>query len=331
MIYKNYFLIFNILLSFATQCTENFEQFYSTSFLRNTRAVHTCLTEHGFSEVTFKTPDNLTLHGLYLSRPHATHNVIVCAGWFPGKKEGMATFYALLPTDCNILLFDARGRGNSEGSFLWNLWEYGLHEYKDILGAITYLNDTNNLPIIIIGICSGAFNAAHALVDLAKNNKTDSSHVKGLVFDSGWGSVTEIARTAPPAGIEKRLINLLKNMYSNKKQIQQSCLYKLCSYITHISYNTSYQMCTKHITKYYEQITTLFDKIHHITTPILFIHSHDDTYAIKSDAFRLSQLAPHTTCWWIKESFHAKHHLIHKELYKQNLHNFISHSIFPFH
>lgn len=324
MLQKNYFLVFTILLSFSTQCTENFEQFYTASFLKNNAAVHACLKEHGFSETTFKTPDNLTLHGLFLSRPNATCNIIVCAGWLPGKKEGMATFYDLLPHDCNILFFDARGHGNSDGSLLWKLWEYGVHEYKDILGAISYLNGTNSLPIIIVGICSGAFNAAHALVALAKHNKIDSSHVKGLVFDSGWGSVSEIARTAPPAGIEKRLINLLKAIYTSKHQIKQSYIFKLCSLLTHMTYRLSYHACTKHITNYYERITTLFDKIHHISTPILFIHSHDDTYAIKSDAIKLSKLAPHTICWWIKQSFHAKHHLIHKELYKKKLQNFIT-------
>src|SRR5207253_6165044 len=127
-------------------------------------------------------------------------------------QEDIATFYALLPEDCNILFFDARGHGNSDGSLLWKLWQYGIHEYKDILGAISCINDMNSLPIIIIGICSGAFNAAHALVSLEKNNQCHTSHVKGLVFDSGWGSVTEIAQTAPPAGIEKRLSALLTFM-----------------------------------------------------------------------------------------------------------------------
>jgi pimeloyl-ACP methyl ester carboxylesterase len=324
MLQKNYFFIFTIVLSFSIQCTENFEQLYTTSFLKNDTAVRVSLQEQGFAEVTFKTPDNLTLHGLFLSRPNATCNIIVCAGWFPGKKEGMATFYDLLPHDCNILFFDARGHGKSDGPLLWKLWEYGIHEYKDILGTISYLNNVNSLPIIIIGICSGAFNAAHALIDLEKNNRTMSSRIKGLVFDSGWGSVTEIARTAPPAGIEKRLICLLKKIYSDKHEIQQSYIFTLCSLLARINYSISYHLCTKYITSYYEHRTTLFDKIHHITTPILFIHSRDDTYAIKNDAIRLSQLASHATCWWIKTSFHAKHHLIHKKLYKQKLTTFIN-------
>jgi pimeloyl-ACP methyl ester carboxylesterase len=324
MLQKNYFLIFIILLSFSIQCTENFEQFYTTSFLKNDTAVRVSLKEQGFAEVKFKTPDNLTLHGLFLSRPHATCNIIVCAGWFPGKKEGMATFYDLLPNDCNILFFDARGHGKSDGPLLWKLWEYGIHEYKDILGAISYFNNTNTLPIVIIGMCSGAFNAAHALIDLEKNSKATACRVKGLVFDSGWGSVTEIARTAPPAGIEKRLIYLLKKIYANKHEIKQSYIFKLCSFLTCASYTISYHLCTKYITAYYEQMTTLFDKIHHITTPIFFIHSRDDTYAIKNDAIRLSRLASRSTCWWIKESFHAKHHLIHKKLYKEKLTAFIN-------
>jgi pimeloyl-ACP methyl ester carboxylesterase len=324
MLQKKYFLLFIILLPFSTHCTENLDAFYSMSFLKNYTAVRESLKEHGFTAIKFKTSDNFTLHGLFLSRPNATCNVIVSAGWLPGKKEGMATFYALLPDYCNILLFDARGHGESEGSLLWKLWEYGVHEYKDILGAISYLNHTNDLPIIITGICSGAFNAAHAIIHLEKNNKTVQSKVKGLIFDSGWGSVTEISRTAPLAGIEKRLPIFFLFMYKTKNETRQSFIYKLCSFITQNSCKIGYYFCTKQLVGYHEQITTLFDKIHHITSPILFIHSHDDTYAIKSDALRLSKLAPHAKCWWIEKSYHAKHHLIHREVYKEKLAAFIN-------
>lgn len=327
MLQKNFFLLTLIILSFSAHCTENLEKFYSTSFLKDYTAVRQSLKEHGFTDATFKTPDNLTLHGLFLSRPNATCNVIVCAGWLPGRMEGMATFYALLPTHCNILFFDARGHGNSDGALLWKLWRYGVDEYKDILGAITYINHKNSLPIIIAGICSGAFNAAHALIHLEKNNTQTQSNVKGLIFDSGWGSVTEIARTAPLAGIEKRLPSVLACMNATKKQIKQSCLYKLCSFFTHNSCKAFYHLCTKQVTGYYESTTTLFNTIQLITSPIFFIHSYDDTYATESDALRLSKLAPHKSCWWIQKSFHAKHHLIHKDLYKEKIAAFITAAI----
>ena len=325
---QNFFLLSSlILLSFFAQCTENLDQFYSTSFLKNYTAVRKSLKKYGFIDITFKTSDNLTLHGLFLSRPNARCNIIVCAGWLPGRMEGMATFYALLPEYCNVLFFDARGHGNSEGYLLWKLWRYGVDEYKDILGAISYLNQANSLPIIITGICSGAFNAAHALINLEKNNQHKKSNVKGLVFDSGWGSVTEIARTAPQAGIKKRLPALFALVYSTKTKTKQSSLYKLCSLLIQNLCTISYHLCTKFFVEYYEPITTLFDKIHHITSPILFIHSDNDSYAIKSDALRLAKLAPHTACWWIKRSSHAKHYLIHRDLYKEKLTAFIDAAI----
>lgn len=323
IIQKNYFLSSISLLSFSVYCTENIDQLYSTIFLKNYIAVRQSLKNYGFKPIVFKTTDNLSLHGLFLSRPNATCNVIVGAGWLPGKKEGMASFYAILPENCNILFFDARGHGESEGSLLWKLWEYGLHEYKDFLGGISYLNNINNLPIIILGICAGAFNATHALIDLEKNNHIVQSHVKGLIFDSGWGSITSITYTTPPAAIEKRLTTLLTLIYSTKKQSRQSLMYKACNLLAQTCYMASYYLCVKPLVKQHEEATTLFDKMRYITTPILFIHSDDDTYATKNDALKLSQLASHTTCWWISKSYHAMHHLIYKELYKEKITQFI--------
>lgn len=320
--HKSYFLIFIILLPFFAECTENLDMLYSTSFLKNYSAVNDYLKKHGFKDITFKTPDNLTLHGLFLERPNATCNAIICAGWLPGKKEGMATFYDLLPPFCNILLFDARGRGNSDGSLLWKLWQYGINEYKDIIGTIDHVHQINSLPIVIVGICSGAFNAAHALVYLEQHNQLKASRVKGLIFDSGWGSVAEIVRTAPPAGIEKRLYSLLKYIY-DKKLINQSLFFTWGSRIARFSYLLSYYAC-KSVVSYHEATTTLFNKIHRLSLPIFFIHSHDDTYASKGEIVKLSQLTPHSTCWWIKKSFHAQHHLIHKKLYKEKTAVFIN-------
>ncbi len=144
---------------------------------------------------------------------------------------------------------------------------------------------------------------------------------------SGWGSVTEISRTAPPAGIEKRLASLLAFIYKTKDYTKQSYIDQMCSFLTQINYKIIYHLCTKPLVRCYETTTNLFNKIHYITSPILFIHSDDDTYAIKDDAVRLSNLVPHKTCWWIKQSFHAKHHLIHKKLYKEKLATFINNAI----
>lgn len=324
MIIKKQLSLTLLFIASFTQCNDLLDKFYSTSFLKNYSAVQQELIKEGFKSITFTTEDGLTLSGLLLARPNARSNVIVCAGWYPGKKEGMATFYALLPDDCNILLFDARGHGESEGSLLGQLWRYGIDEPKDITGAISYLNKSNSLPIFIVGICSGAFNAAHALIALEKNNQSTSSNVKGLIFDSGWGSVSDIISTAPAAGIEKRLMALFASWYKTKKKLLKTgCFYKAVTLFSHYSGLIGSVFCKKLFTQRYESITTLFNKMHLITTPILFIHSYDDTYADMNNVINLSECTPHKQCWWIEQSFHAKHHLIQKKLYQEKLVAFI--------
>lgn len=324
---KSHFLLPIIVLSFSAHCTENVDQFYSTSFLKNYTAVRTSLKEQGFTEVTFKTSDNLTLHGLFLSRPDATCNVILCAGWFPGKKEGLATFFDLLPHYCNVLLFDARGRGESEGPLLKNVWRYGINEYKDIIGAISYTNQQNALPIIIGGFCSGAFNATHALIDLEKNNKIAHYNIKGLIFDSGWGSITNISDTAITANVDLGIIMILKRFYQTTEHIKRSFFYKLSSNVAHCMCNITHFLLTKRLVGQYEPTTSLFNKIDHLTVPIFFIHSHDDNHANIDNAIKLSQLTQHKKCWWIQQSYHTRHHLVHRDLYKEKLTAFIDNVI----
>ena len=324
---KNYFSFGIILLSFFSHCTEKLDTFYSTSFLKNHSAVRESLKEHGFKSVTFKTPDNLTLRGLFLSRPNATCNVIVCAGWRPGRKEGMATFYALLPTYCNILLFDARGHGESDGPLLWNLWRYGIDEHKDITAAICWTNKNNTLPIIISGACSGAFNAAHALIHLEKNNTLTQSHVKGLIFDSGWGSIIDVSNTVALANTEEIIVMILKYFYKTKKLLKQSHFYTLSTQYTHCICKLVHSLFTKQLVKKYEPITSLFNKIHHLKTPIFFIHSYDDRHADIHKFIRLSKLTQNKECWWIQDSYHTQHNLIHRELYKEKLSAFIDAAI----
>jgi pimeloyl-ACP methyl ester carboxylesterase len=319
--YLSFVIMFFTVYSYGIQDTE---KLYSTTFLKDYKSVRTLLHKAGFQKIFLTTSDGLTLSGLFLSRPHATCNVIVCAGWLPGRKEGMATFYDLLPENCNILFFDARGHGESEGSLLWGVWRYGIDEYKDIVGAVSWINADNDLPIVIAGICSGAFNAAHAILCLEKNNLLALSKVKGLVFDSGWGSVLKVITTAPVAGIKKRIAAALRSLYTTKRTARHSYLYQASSYCAQHLCTLGNYVCALPLTTQYNHITNLSDKIGQISVPIFFIHSYGDTYANMDDAVKLADLTPNKQCWWIAQSSHAKHHLIHKELYKEKLALFIA-------
>lgn len=318
------FALLTIFIFVAHCKAETAGQWYSTAFLRDYRAVHKSLLKVGFRKITLMTSDGIKLAGLFLERPNATCNAVICAGWFPGRKEGMATFYDLLPENCNILLFDARGHGKSDGSLLWGLWRYGIDEYKDIIAAISHINDRNSLPVVILGICSGAFNAAHAVIHLENNKNAIPHNIKGLIFDSGWSSVPKIITTAPIAGIKKRLLTFLQYFCATKKQIVTSYFYHGCSLTADYICSLCNYVCAKPLARQYENKTSLTDKIETISIPLFFIHSYDDVYADVHDAIELSNRMSLKECWWIEKSSHAKHHLIYKDLYKEKLRAFIN-------
>ena len=320
------FYFFTFFLSFSFVSNAN-DLLLSTSFLKQYHLVRSLLKKTDFQEIEFKTPDGLNISGLFLSRPNARCNVIISAGWLPGRKEGMASFYHLIPEDCNLLLFDARGHGESDGHLLWKIWRYGIDEYKDFLGAINYLNKENSLPIILGGTCSGVFNATHAIVALTKYNKLEKSRVKGLIFDSGWGCVTTMSKSAALTNIKKTLRRILSMCYRSKENIKNNIVYNVSSKIICGCFSLGHFLFARPILYQYEHKTNLFDKIHTINIPILFIHSFDDTHADSMQALKLAELAPNKNCWWIEQSYHSKHHLIHTAEYKNKLVQFIDQAL----
>jgi pimeloyl-ACP methyl ester carboxylesterase len=210
---------------------------------------------------------------------------------------------------------------------LSQVWRYGVSEYKDILGGVAFYNRLNKLPILIAGICSGAFNAARACVILEKHNLLDKCRVKGLVFDSGWGSVAKIASTIMVSGLQKRLLQMLSSYYKTKDQIilKNSIIYKSGIAFVRNIYDIVYRWIVKPLVLPYEKQTNLFSAIAAISCPILFIHSYEDTYADMSEVQKLASLSQNMHYWWIdKDTYHASHHIKHAAVYKQKLFEFIA-------
>lgn len=305
--------------------------YFNTRFLVDYPAVTTSLKNDGFQEGFFKSSDNLSLHYLFLPRPHARYNVICCAGWLPGRKEGMATFYPLLPDDANILFFDARGHGMSEGPLFSTIWWYGQNEYKDIIGALHFVHEKNHLPTVILGVCAGAFHAAHALIHLKKTGQLSGLNVRGLIFDSGWSELPKASYTVIKAKINERILKSVCSLTKQSKQkAAQSLLYKIPSWMSTLIAQPLHKIFFWPLFTWYNHKTTLIDKINHINIPLLFIHSKDDNYVAFKDVKHLHDQCPHARKWWIKKpSRHACHHLKHTHPYRAQLHAFI-HEMFNF-
>lgn len=330
-------LFFLLLLSLQTHCalepkditqTSSWEDspLFDTQFLLEYDGVTNHLKEHGFQEGFFTTSDDHELNYLYLERPDAEFTVILAAGWLPGRKEGIATFHALLPESCNILFFDARGHGKSDGHLLRRTWIYGRHEYKDVIGALDFVRAKTNKPIIMYGVCAGAFHAAHAFIYLQKQNKLKNYNIKGFIFDSGWASLLTVSWTAPVAKANEAIARFWAKFYGKKwKEVLNTIPYRVSSYIITKLLVVVHTVGFLAPFAVQEKETNLFDKIEHLSMPMLYIHSLDDEYVPIAHAQFLAKKSQNAQSWWIdKPSKHACHCLKYKHEYREILHNFLA-------
>lgn len=310
----------------TTTAWEN-SKYFATSFLQNTALVRTSLiNEEGFQEVHFFTQDGIQLTGLLLMRPCARYTLISCAGFYPGKKEGMATLFHLLPEECNMLFFDARGHGQSAGPFKRTIAHYGVHEYKDIIAAVHYMHMlAPELNIIIHSICAGSLHAIHALHVLESNNHKDAHHIKGLIVDSCFASLSATMDTVYHHTRLKVLpACLTATLYCNdtKETVQQRYLYKTLWALTY-SFLKVVDIIVRPTVEHHEPETNLFTIINTIKTPIFYIHAIDDTYASIQDAQELALNTLNKECWWVERSDHTLNHLKHKHIYREKIIAFI--------
>ena len=335
--------IFTILLLCFTNILVGGKEpdYLDTNFLRQYDKVRKSLIDNDqFNPVTFKSDGGLLLVGLLYEDDAAECNIIYVGGWFPGRKEGGAPFWPMVKDRkkrCNFLFVDARGHGDSEGSFLWSTLRYGVKEYKDLIAAIKYMSwVSNNKPTIIIGVCAGAFHAIHAL---QHNYLSSKYNVVGMVFDSGWPSVMQVARTAALSllkeGVFKRIVKLKKIHCPKckqakkccsvcKKKLKKSFLYQLSTGFLSIFITAIHTCLVRPMYFLTEMKTNLFDKIDKITIPMLVVHAESDEYVPYNTVQELfKEHKKNVEMYIVKDCKHSCINLKYHDQYKMVLNKFI--------
>jgi len=137
-------------------------------------------------EATTIPGDGVTLAAWYFANPRNADCAVVVLHGFSGSKDGV-----LAPTPifwdrgCHLLLYDARGHGESSRALL----SFGAHEREDLRLAIEWLADRTGLPHMRIGLIGWSYGAATAI--------QTASEVPDLAFvvaDSSFSSLGDIAR-----------------------------------------------------------------------------------------------------------------------------------------
>ena len=136
-----------------------------------------------YRDVTFEASDGVELSGWF--RPTANGaTVIVVHGGGSDRRGSVAHASMLARHGYGVLLYDARGRGRSDGR--QNAWGWGWKH--DVEGAIAFLNARGAGRLGALGLSSGA----DAIVQVAGTNRDLKAYVADGTAASSYDDVHEV-------------------------------------------------------------------------------------------------------------------------------------------
>lgn len=136
---------------------------------------------HAYEDVSFRDHSGLTLRGWWI--PGSRHETVVMVhGWTSSRREPMGRAGYLLDAGYNVLVFDLRGHGQSDGDYT----TLGLTEPDDVSTAVAFARSRDPGPIALLGYSMGGALAVEA-------GARDAS-VSAVIEDSGYGSLENVYR-----------------------------------------------------------------------------------------------------------------------------------------
>jgi len=139
-----------------------------------------------YDDVSFSSRDGLTLSGWWLEACDSSRVVVMIHGANGHRADpGIKTLdiaREMVNTGYNVLMFDLRGHGQSEGKHI----SLGYYEQRDLLGAIDYVKQRGMSKICVIGFSMGA---ATALMTAANCKQIDA-----IVADSSFAYLADIVK-----------------------------------------------------------------------------------------------------------------------------------------
>ena len=127
-----------------------------------------------YEDVTLTTSDNIKLKAWFIPNNKTKNAIIVCHG-YPFDKGNVLGFAPFLHKNYNLLFFDFRAMGQSEGKYT----TIGYKETEDLKAAVQYLKDKNIKNTGAIGFSLGA-----ATILMAQ-----SKDIKAIVADSPYANL----------------------------------------------------------------------------------------------------------------------------------------------
>lgn len=139
-----------------------------------------------FEDVTLTTADGVKLNGWYVPQANAKLTILFCHGNAGNIGHRFEKLLILRDLGVNIFIFDYRGYGRSEG------WPSEQGTYNDALAAYDWLRREKPITPEQI-VAQGESLGCAVAIELARQRP-----VGGLVLESGFASIPEMARAVYP-------------------------------------------------------------------------------------------------------------------------------------
>jgi dipeptidyl aminopeptidase/acylaminoacyl peptidase len=137
-----------------------------------------------FEDVTFASFDGTRLYGWWMATGRDAPTIVVLHGVKKNRTDVLRAALALYEAGFNVLVFDGRAHGSSEGRFV----TYGFFERRDVESAIAWLVEHKQADRGRIGLAGESMGAAIALQVAAHNE-----WIRAVWADSPFASLRRVS------------------------------------------------------------------------------------------------------------------------------------------
>ena len=236
-----------------------------------------------YEDVSFKTSDGLTLRGWFIPSNHSKAVIIVGHG-YPFSKSDVLSFAPFLHKRYNLLFFDFRYFGDSDGRYTTVGWK----EQKDLLAAVSYLKTRKDIDPNKIGSLGFSLSASTMLMT--------KSDIKAIVADSPYAN--------------------LDNMIEQSYRIFPGFTKLPFTFITKILAKIVLGLDTKEVSSE--------NSIKNLGVPVLLIHGEKDSQIPVENSKTLYEASNKslTELWLVKGADHGYSHALNTEEYEKKVLDF---------
>jgi len=138
-----------------------------------------------YQTVSFRARDGVGLSGWFMPAKNSRKTVLVCHGVGANKGIFLGVAPFLHRAGYNVLMFDFRGHGDSQGHTI----SYGVYESRDVIAAVAYLRSRG-----LEDVAGYAFSMGGA----ALLNAVPNVRFRGVVLDSTFAEFAPVALRQMP-------------------------------------------------------------------------------------------------------------------------------------